>query len=185
VHPCLFPPRSRHYLADNQQLMLALGRHACQRISRPSNLHLSASRLSSKYSTRGTGSEKPDPRTVPQDKWNYNRSSLYDPTPKDISRFKWITGQELEKGVIPPRRVKMLVRDFIEDSLYNPTYGYFSKNATIFGTKNEPFNFNSLRDSAEFTSEVGKHYAEYKHNAQLWHTPTELFRVSSSSFNFY
>lgn len=77
----------------------------------------------------------------------------------------------------PPRRVKMLVRDYIEDSLYNPNYGYFSKNATIFGDRTKPIDFNALRDSAEFTSEVGKSYAEYRHDTQLWHTPTELFRV--------
>lgn len=113
----------------------------------------------------------------PVDKWNYNTSPLYGPTDTDISDFKYVTANDLEQETKLPRRVKMLARDFIEDSLYNPNYGYFSKEATIFETKTAPFNFPILRDSAEFSSQVGQRYAEYAHNTQLWHTPTELFKV--------
>lgn len=119
-----------------------------------------------------------DPRHVPNDKWNYNKSPLFDPTPVDISVFPVVNANELEAGLKPPRAVKMLVRDYIEDSLYNPNYGYFSKQATIFGSKAKPFDFSSLRDSAEFSTQVAEKYAEYGHNTQLWHTPTELFRVT-------
>lgn len=77
----------------------------------------------------------------------------------------------------------MLVRDFIEDSLYNPNYGYFPKQATIFNAQDIAFDFPRLRDSVEFQEEVASKYAEYgsdKHDGpgrQLWHTPTELFKV--------
>lgn len=77
----------------------------------------------------------------------------------------------------------MLVRDFIEDSLYNPHYGYFPKQATIFNAKDTTFDFSKFRDSVEFQEEVAAKYAAYgadKHNGpgrQLWHTPTELFKV--------
>ena len=74
----------------------------------------------------------------------------------------------------------MLARDYIEDSLYNPNYGYFSKQAAIFDTKHEPFDFPNIRDTGEFTWRVSKKYAQYGHNVQLWHTPTELFKVSVS-----
>ncbi|KAI6041216.1 S-adenosyl-L-methionine-dependent methyltransferase [Pisolithus marmoratus] len=63
----------------------------------------------------------------------------------------------------PPKRARMLVRDFIEDALYNPHYGYFSKQATILtapGEENEGFDFNGFKDW------------------QIWHTPTELFKLS-------
>ncbi|KAG6833237.1 hypothetical protein H0H87_009858 [Tephrocybe sp. NHM501043] len=76
----------------------------------------------------------------------------------------------------------MLVRDFIDDSLYNPNYGYFPKQATIFNTDDSTVNFDSLRDSVEFQEEVAQKYAAYgadKHDGpgrQLWHTPTELFK---------
>ncbi|KAJ7625680.1 S-adenosyl-L-methionine-dependent methyltransferase [Roridomyces roridus] len=76
----------------------------------------------------------------------------------------------------------MLVRDWIEDSLYNPNYGYFPKQAVIFDTQETTFDFPSLRNSVEFQEEVSKRYAAYgadQHQGpgrQIWHTPTELFK---------
>ena len=116
----------------------------------------------------------------PTDKWNYN-SNIFDGN--DHRDFRLVDANILEKETKPPLGVKMLVRDFIEDSLYNPNYGYFPKQATIFNAKDTTFDFSSLRDSAEFQEEVGAKYAAYgadKHDGpgrQLWHTPTELFKV--------
>lgn len=70
------------------------------------------------------------------------------------------------------------------DSLYNPSYGYFSKQVVIF-TPGEPFDFNSIKDEPEFYKLMGKRYTEFEdkldatapnETRQLWHTPTELFR---------
>lgn len=71
------------------------------------------------------------------------------------------------------------------DSLYNPSYGYFSKEAVIF-SPGEPFDFNSMRDELEFQADLGRRYTEFEDlldekegesaTRQLWHTPTELFR---------
>lgn len=78
----------------------------------------------------------------------------------------------------------MLTRDFIDDSLYNPHYGYFSKHATIFNSE-APYDFNSIRHGAEFNQMVDRSYVEFEdaldevaldETRQLWHTPTELFR---------
>lgn len=73
----------------------------------------------------------------------------------------------------------------ILDSLYNPSYGYFSKQAVIF-SPGDPFDFNAMRDEIEFQGEVGRRYTEFEDaldeaegvspTRQLWHTPTELFR---------
>ena len=74
------------------------------------------------------------------------------------------------------------------DSLYNPHYGYFSKQVVIF-TPGEPFDFTSLPDEPAFRSELGRRYTEFEDaldlkekeqndTRQIWHTPTELFRVS-------
>lgn len=120
------------------------------------------------------------------DRWNYNTTPLFDVGDRSLDEhmnYKFVTANELETATIPPRRVKMLVRDFIEDSLYNPNYGYFPKQATIFDTQETVFDFPSLRDSAEFQVDVGRKYAAYgadDHQGpgrQLWHTPTELFKV--------
>lgn len=70
------------------------------------------------------------------------------------------------------------------DSLYNPSYGYFSKQVVIF-TPGEQFHFNSIQDEPEFYRLLGERYTEFEDRLdekepndtrQLWHTPTELFR---------
>ena len=69
------------------------------------------------------------------------------------------------------------------DSLYNPNYGYFSKQAVIF--TGDPFDFNDMRDEPEFHQLLGQRYTDFEdkldaenpnESRQLWHTPTELFR---------
>lgn len=108
--------------------------------------------------------------------------------PKDISQeyrtYPQVTANELRGRRQRPKQVKMLTREFIDDSLYNPHYGYFSKHATIF-TPGEPFDFNNIEDGPAFQSLLGQRYIEFEdkldeiqpdESRQLWHTPTELFR---------
>ena len=69
--------------------------------------------------------------------------------------------------------------------MYNPHYGYFSKQAVIF-SPGQPFDFCSLRNEPAFYTELGARYIEFEDHLdrthgldetrQLWHTPTELFR---------
>ncbi|KAJ1825626.1 hypothetical protein LPJ73_009215, partial [Coemansia sp. RSA 2703] len=54
-----------------------------------------------------------------------------------------------------PRNVSMLARDFIGDALYNPAYGYFSRQATIFSPA-AGYDFGSFRDSAALLAAVGR-----------------------------
>lgn len=70
------------------------------------------------------------------------------------------------------------------DSLYNPNYGYFSKQVVIF-SPGEAFDFNNLQGEDEFQKLLGQRYTEFEdkldknepnETRQLWHTPTELFR---------
>lgn len=95
------------------------------------------------------------------------------------------TAYDTAKCKSPPTRNKMLVRDFIDDSLYNPNYGYFSKQAVIFSPETD-FDFNGMRDHLEFMNVLGQLYKDIEGEAdevdevarQVWHTPTELFKVS-------
>ena len=118
-----------------------------------------------------------------EDRINYNdKFSLSDVPDAERASYKLVTANDLESAREPPRRVRMLVRDFIEDSLYNPHYGYFSKQATIFSAL-DPIDFSTIRNTAHFDVEVAKRYASYGVDGegpgkQLWHTPTELFKVS-------
>ncbi|KAI9806648.1 MAG: hypothetical protein M1825_006105 [Sarcosagium campestre] len=102
----------------------------------------------------------------------------------EYKRYPMLTASQLRTRKDRPRRVKMLTRDFIEDSLYNPSYGYFSKQAVIF-SPGTPFDFPSMRDEAEFQKQLDRRYQEfedvldarqYDATRQLWHTPTEIFR---------
>ena len=70
------------------------------------------------------------------------------------------------------------------DSLYNPNYGYFPKQAVIFNP-GRPFDFNDMADEPEFQKQLGQRYTAFEdaldgdmpnESRQLWHTPTELFR---------
>ncbi|KAF8217059.1 S-adenosyl-L-methionine-dependent methyltransferase [Mycena galopus ATCC 62051] len=136
----------------------------------------------SKKRPRLAEAEKPE--TTP-DRWNYNSSSLIEGDAKsqeELASYPLVDANDLEKCEHPPRQVKMLVRDWIEDSLYNPHYGYFPKQAVIFDTQHTTFDFENLRNSVEFQVEIGRQYAQYgadKHEGpgrQIWHTPTELFK---------
>ena len=70
------------------------------------------------------------------------------------------------------------------DSLYNPNYGYFSKQAVIF-SPGEPFEFWKMKDETDFQRQLSQRYMTFEDaldqkdpnpTRQLWHTPTELFR---------
>ncbi|KAI0697846.1 S-adenosyl-L-methionine-dependent methyltransferase [Cerioporus squamosus] len=128
-----------------------------------------------------TNSRGKKAETKTEDRINYNdKISFSDIPDAEHVKYKRVTANDLEREHEPPRRVKMLVRDFIEDSLYNPNYGYFSKQATIF-TALEPIDFSAIRNSTQFEAEVSKRYASYGEDGegpgkQLWHTPTELFK---------
>ncbi|CCH45429.1 hypothetical protein BN7_5011 [Wickerhamomyces ciferrii] len=96
-----------------------------------------------------------------------------------FAKFPLVTHKKLAKRTERPKKVKMLASDFIDDSLYNPNYGYFPKQAEIFQAT-EPFNYNELQDTDEFVINWQKQYAKYddssKKELQLWHTPVELFQ---------
>ncbi|KAB5593945.1 S-adenosyl-L-methionine-dependent methyltransferase [Ceratobasidium theobromae] len=129
--------------------------------------------------------KRPDPNS--RDRWNYNESSLFDPddgSALPYHTFRRVTATQLAKSnKEPPRRVRMLSRDFIDDALYNPHYGYFPKQATIF-TPETPFDFALIPNSRVFHKEVAEKYRTYRVEAglgsgpgrQVWHTPTELFK---------
>ena len=93
------------------------------------------------------------------------------PTPKPAETTKTQTG-------------RVLTRDFIHDSLYNPQYGYFSKRAIIFSFP-EDMDFQKMKNLDEFMETVQSYYNQYddfegEEALQVWHTPTELFKVCLS-----
>lgn len=169
------------HISFRQRHMISAGRLATRSLL---NARLPTFVTAAAYSSASTSNPKPPQKADgPQDKWNYNVNPFDGTLGEDHRNLKPVDANALESASSPPVGVRMLVRDFIEDSLYNPHYGYFPKQATIFDTQKTSFDFSSFRDSVEFQEEVARKYAAYgadKHDGpgrQLWHTPTELFKV--------
>ncbi|KAL1310676.1 hypothetical protein AAFC00_000938 [Neodothiora populina] len=142
------------------------------------------------YSSYGKAAERRRPRGPEKEssplESNWQQRTDHFPRDKldEYKRFPVVTSDALRSRKERPRRVRMLMRDFIEDSLYNPSYGYFSKQVVIW-RPGEPFDFANLPDEASFYAEYQRRYTEfedlldakeYNETRQLWHTPTELFR---------
>ncbi|KAF8449158.1 ribosomal protein L34e-domain-containing protein [Boletus edulis BED1] len=132
--------------------------------------------------------DRPPPRKADKEKFNFNPDLVFSAdVPQEYLSYPFVTSNDLAKSfTIPPTRVRMLVRDYIEDALYNPHYGYFSKQATIFtapGEENQGFDFSSFKDTAQFEAAIARRYVECGSlsetegpGKQVWHTPTELFK---------
>ncbi|WWC66472.1 uncharacterized protein I206_100374 [Kwoniella pini CBS 10737] len=154
---------------------------------KPSSLDIPSFLLPS-LSIRHQSSSSDAPKRRDKERYNYNTSLSFSESPDpDHVHWRRVTAAELTSRKEPPTRVKMLVRDFIDDSLYNPNYGYFSRNVTIFTPPKEGFDFGSFADTAAFQEAVAERYEkEYGLELtngqtgglgrQVWHTPTELFK---------
>ena len=175
----------------------------------------------------------PSGPTANEPRFNYV-ANPFDPSPPDPSHasYRLVTARSLARSRAqdPPKRVRMLARDFIDDSLYNPHYGYFATKVEIFdpdlaavesgssssssslatmataaadeqvlaaATRAQGFDFGAFRSTSEFEDEVARRYQVFEgtgsgHESvagasvgsrvgrQVWHTPTELFKVSCS-----
>lgn len=78
----------------------------------------------------------------------------------------------------------MLAREFIDDCLYNPKYGYFSQQAVIL-SPSAGFDFHSYQDNAHFQNELSATFHDFEGSLdersptaprQVWQTPTEMFK---------
>lgn len=197
-------------------------------ISLPSPPSSSSSRSTPTKPTQSTRNPTTKPpaalstqRNAGEARFNYlPHSSPFDPTPPDpqSSSYRLLTAKDLQRNKEPPKRCKMLVREFIDDCLYNPNYGYFSTKVDIFdpdsirrnrklegkkkrlekereqlevlGDRAEGFEFEEFATTAEFEEEVARRYMAFEGldqgsgtvgkgpGRQVWHTPTELFKVS-------
>ncbi|KAF2485349.1 S-adenosyl-L-methionine-dependent methyltransferase [Neohortaea acidophila] len=128
--------------------------------------------------------QAPPTKTTLESSWQQRTSFFPADKAEEFKKYPFVTSDSLRSRRERPRRVKMLMRDFIEDSLYNPNYGYFSKHVTIFSNEH-PFDFPSIKDEPDFYRQLSQRYAEfedkldedaYDEARQLWHTPTELFK---------
>ncbi|GAA5821366.1 hypothetical protein JCM3770_006354 [Rhodotorula araucariae] len=119
-------------------------------------------------------------------------ASPFDPQPEDphAASYRSVQAKDLVRLNEPPKRVRMLARDFIEDSLYNPNYGYFATKVEIFdpdvaklrsaasssaqgkgkarddelraAERAEGFDFGGFRNTADFEDEVARRYMVFE-----------------------
>lgn len=83
-------------------------------------------------------------------------------SPQDIfDEYPMTKVEKLSRLNTRPKKVKMLTSDFIEDSLYNPHYGYFSKEVEIFH-REKPFDYNNITDVDEFLENWERSYEKYE-----------------------
>lgn len=62
---------------------------------------------------------------------NYWDTFKKDSVPSDTSLYKYLSPRAIAEYDKPPTSVRMLTKTFIHDSLYNSSYGYFSKQVSI------------------------------------------------------
>lgn len=129
-----------------------------------------------KYSSSAPGPSSKDSKSEPAAKESRPRTKEYDhdysvlpdtysyttTLNRDLfERFPLLTAKRAARSSERPRRARMLARDFIDDSLYNPTYGYFSKEVEIF-QPDQPFDYNHIKDIDEFMVRWTDEYKRYE-----------------------
>lgn len=72
------------------------------------------------FSTTPSSSKSPPTTKRNEPRYNYV-ANPFDSTPDpDQANYRLVTAKDIANRSTPPRRVKMLARDFIDDCLYNP-----------------------------------------------------------------
>ncbi|KAK4043697.1 S-adenosyl-L-methionine-dependent methyltransferase [Parachaetomium inaequale] len=154
-----------------------------QRLHEQQLRHLQQHHQHRSYVSRGRGGPGAGTPQA-ENNWQQRTDIFQHDMSEEFQKYPMLTAMDLRGRKERPRRVKMLMRDFIEDSLYNPNYGYFSKQVVIF-SPGEPFDFPSLYDELDFDALLSRRYVEFENSLdavspsdtrQLWYTPTELFR---------
>ncbi|KAK0557320.1 hypothetical protein OC846_000539 [Tilletia horrida] len=89
----------------------------------------------------------------------------------EVSAFPLVTAQNLATSSVRPTSVRMLARDFIDDSLYNPHYGYFSRQAVLLpdhaklmanGSSKNGFAFQDFKNERHFMRHVEERYIHFE-----------------------
>ncbi|KAM0605967.1 hypothetical protein ACHAP1_004249 [Verticillium nonalfalfae] len=173
----LFRELFRHPACQSRQRLSARLRPAANHICRQPHHH--QRRQYAVKSGLGKGEKTNESR------WQQRTQLFPADRSEEFETYPLVTAEDLKGRDVRPRKVKMLMRDFVDDSLYNPNYGYFSKNAVIF-SPGQPFDFPAFSHEPAFYKELGHRYTEFedalddkegvKDDRPLWHTPTELFR---------
>lgn len=111
------------------------------------------------------------PALSQEHRWQYNYDVFAGEPEEQHYSFPLVTAGELAQSKTRPRGVRMLARDFIHDSLYNPHYGYFSRQAVLLPESGDRgmlggFPFRNIRNDAEFMRAVQERYLAFEERYQ-------------------
>jgi hypothetical protein len=98
--------------------------------------------------------------------------------PKEVlSAYPIVTSKEARSNETPPVSSKMLVREFIDDSLYNPHYGFYSKSS--ISPYSEFEEMEQEEDHMQYMRRIARLRGRVHHHniQQFRYTLTELFKV--------
>ena len=101
--------------------------------------------------------------------YNYD---VFDQFPDEqLAKLPLVSAYELETSKTRPRSVRMLARDFVHDSLYNPSYGYFSRQAVLLPEDEQAgeqgrFAFNEIKNETDFMRDVQMRYISFEERFQ-------------------
>lgn len=99
----------------------------------------------------------------------YNRDP-FTPTPsKEHYEYPLVETEWLSKQRTRPKKVRMLARDFIHDSLYNPHYGYFSRHAVLLpdnAQRGSAFDFSNCSKEHDFMVAIEERYRHFEESVR-------------------
>ncbi|CAO1614638.1 unnamed protein product [Parajaminaea phylloscopi] len=100
----------------------------------------------------------------------------------------FVTAHDLAKSNQRPRGVRMLTRDFIHDSLYNPHYGYFSRHAVLLPESKQfsqsgrkGWDFAAFKNDEHFLRAVEERYIEFEKGLPHLQKREDHFATGSSA----
>lgn len=162
----------------------SLGRQPVPRAAARPHLALDGQRRS--YASSPSSSKQPpkkptvDPEARHRSQYNTDPFSLK--PSEEHYHLPLVTAADLAAKKTRPRGVRMLARDFIHDSLYNPHYGYFSRHAVLLpdskrervikednedlshSAPNTTWDFAAFANDADFMTAVEKRYLDFEEN---------------------
>eukprot|EP00798_Chlamydomonas_sp_ICE-L_P003189 gene3189-13203_t len=83
-----------------------------------------------------------------------------------------LSSSEASNSTWSDGRPKLLLRDFIHNSLYHPTKGFFNNSTPVVGHLHNPINYWGIYCKMEYQKVVGQHYKDLEVS---FLTPAELF----------
>ncbi|KAL9934135.1 hypothetical protein V8E36_007217 [Tilletia maclaganii] len=101
----------------------------------------------------------------------YNYDIFATKPDEELTALPLVTADNLAKSATRPKGVRMLARDFIDDSLYNPHYGYFSRQAVLLpdhqlqpagSNPADGFSFASFKSERDFMRHVEERYMHFE-----------------------